>query len=159
MKVRAGCLYRDSSGVCDQVSHGRRHEGQDADHEYEGPAKAGFGQKPRPALAPRSEKRQTFYRETYVPAVREAVGDGKRPCPVKAEGCTGFVEALHERASRGRFGGLPAAVEAGGTVGMCSSCNGYISTHPIWARENGWLLSNTVDGTRAAPRMPPRRQP
>lgn len=142
---------------CGMVKNAGIHGGTAWEHDFNPPHTPGFGSQRKP-LNPRSEKRETFYRETYIPAVIEAVGDGKRPCPVKAEGCTGYVQALHERASRGRFGGLPAAVEAGGTVGMCNPCNGYISAHPIWARENGWLLSNTVDGTRQPPRMPPRRQ-
>lgn len=142
---------------CGQSQHGRAHEGFEADHEYSPTAPPKFGQKPRQALPPRSEARQRYYTDVRIPAVRAAVGNGKKPCPVKAPGCTGVGTDLHERASRGRFGGLPAAVEADAPILVCRSCNGYISQHSIWARENGWLMSNTQDGTRAAPRMPPRR--
>lgn len=125
-------------------------------HEWNPPPKAGFGSQRKP-LNPRSERMTRYYADVRVPAVLEAIGDGRRPCTMRTPDCTGWVETLHEPATRGRFGGLQAAVAAGGEMPCCHPCNFWVKKHPIRAREMGLLKSNTQDGTRAAPRMPPRR--
>ena len=126
-------------------------------HEWNPPPKPGFNQKPRTPIRPRSEERQRYYTDVRIPAVIEAVGDGYRPCEMRTPVCTGRAQTLHEPATRGRFGGLPAAVEAGGEIPSCDACNEWVGRFPIRAREMGLLRSNTVDGTRAPHRMPPRR--
>ena len=88
-----------------------------------------------------SEKRAEFYRDVYRPMRAEAVGDGHEPCQIVSPACTGYVEHLHEVFSRGRAGGLEAAVRDGAVVPCCDRCNGYVSENPLWAAENGWLVS------------------
>lgn len=147
MKEKPHCLE------CGLVKSASPHA---TDHDFVAPPRPGFGEKKRQPLNPRSAARQTYYREQYVPAVKEAVG---KPCEIKSPVCTGVAESIHESATRGRFGGLPNAVASGPTFRACLPCNSYCSTHPIWARERGFLLSNTVDGTKSPPRIPPRRNP
>ncbi len=93
-------------------------------------------------IAPRSKRMAAYYREVRVPAVKAAVGDGTNPCQARTPVCTGYVETLHEPASRGRFGGLKAAVAAGGELPTCHRCNEWISEHPREAKTLGLLRSN-----------------
>lgn len=78
----------------------------------------------------------------YDQAVREAEG---KPCQVMSPVCTGYAEHLHEILPRGRAGGLRAALRDGDTVICCDACNGYISEHPVWAYEKGWLKHSWGD--------------
>ena len=83
----------------------------------------------------------------YDKAVKAAEGS---PCQVQSPECTGTAEHLHEIKSRGRHGGLRGAYRGpeDGTP-CCDACNAYIGQNPVWAAEQGWLKSATVDGTRA----------
>ena len=95
---------------------------------------------PKPMRA-MSAKRAKFVREVYAPMRDAAVGDGNEPCQIVAPGCTGHVQHLHEPLSRGRAGGLAAALRDGPpAVPACDHCNGYVSENPVWAAERGWLL-------------------
>ena len=153
MKHASPCLYSDADGPCLQVKNGPRHYGHDADHDYLGEKKAGFGSARAP-LNPRSEKRERYYADHRVPAVKNAVGDGRRPCGLLHEldgtlreitpspVCTGWVEGIHEVASRGRFGGLKAALKAGPTIDCCHACNRWWSEHSKEAEAAGLLMKN-----------------
>ena len=159
MKKAAPCLYSDADGQCLQSRNGARHYGHDADHDYEGEKKAGFGSTRAP-LAPRSEKRERYYADHRVPAVKKAVGDGRQTCGLMHEldgalryiqvspVCTGWVEGIHEVASRGRFGGLEAALKAGPTVDCCHACNRYWSEHAKESEATGLLMKNTTPVSR-----------
>lgn len=141
---------------CGQIRSGARH-GLDGDHEFEAPPRAGFGSQRKPIRA-RSEKQEDYYREERRPAVEKAVGDGRRPCQMRIEGvCTRYVQGIHESATRGRFGGLRAGFESGPTFDACHACNDWCSTHPVEARERGFLLSNR--GETARNTQPPRPEP
>jgi hypothetical protein len=72
------------------------------------------------------------------------------PCQIVSPVCTGVSEHLHEPMPRGRAGGLEAAVRMGGTIPACDACNGYVSANPVWAKERGFLFSNTLEGRTAA---------
>ena len=92
-------------------------------------------------IAPRSKRMAKYYRDVRIPAVKAAVGDGGNPCQARTSVCTGYVETLHEPASRGRFGGLIPAVAAGGELPTCHRCNSWISEHPREAKAAGLLRS------------------
>ncbi len=92
----------------------------------------------RKRINARSKRTADWYREVRVPAVREAVGDGFRPCVIQAPVCTWYVQGLHEPLTRARAGSAQMAHEAG-TVPCCHACNGYVSEHPLWGLEHGWL--------------------
>lgn len=97
----------------------------------------------RSRLNPRSKKMAKFYKEVRVPAVIAVIGDMKRPCPVKSQVCTHYVQGIHEILPRGRAGGIIVAHKPGNIIGTCHACNSYISSHPLWAKDNGWLKSNS----------------
>lgn len=127
-------------GECGLVQHASVHAGSGWTHDFVDTRSS----KRRKPVNPRSDRLADFYREVYVPMVREAVGDGRRPCPVKSPDCSGFVEGLHEVVSRGRAGGLQAAVteitlraaiDAGEVVPCCNRCNGWASEHPLEAHD------------------------
>lgn len=96
---------------------------------------------PTKPMRPMSAKRAALYQNVYAPLRDEAVGDGTEPCQIQSPACTGYVEHLHEVFSRGRAGGLEAALRDGAVVPCCDACNGYVSENPVWAREKGWLVS------------------
>lgn len=99
----------------------------------------------RSRLNPRSKKMAKFYKEVRVPAVIAVIGDMKRPCPVKSQVCTHYIQGIHEILSRGRAGGIIVAHKPGNIIGTCHACNSYISSHPQWAKDNGWLVSNSEE--------------
>lgn len=144
MKTPRPCQFED----CGQSKNSSRHFGADADHEYQPEARAGFGSQRQP-INLRSAKRERYMETERRPAVRKAVGNGRKPCPVKSPHCTGYVEGIHETAPRGRFGGLEAAVDAAPTVGCCHACNSWLSEHPREAQERGLLRSNTLTGEKS----------
>ena len=94
----------------------------------------------RPGLQPMSEGMQAFRDASgYNAAAAAAKGT---PCQVISPVCTGRAEHLHEPLSRGRAGGLKAALRDGpAPIPACDACNTYISDNPVWARERGLLVS------------------
>lgn len=92
-----------------------------------------------PGLKPMSAGMRAFRKESgYDAMVKAAKG---QPCQIVSPVCTGTAEHIHEILSRGRAGGLKAALRDGETVPACDACNGYVSENPVWAREQGWLIS------------------
>lgn len=56
--------------------------------------------------------------------------------------CSKVGEHLHEILSRGRAGGIAAALRDGPRpLWLCDSCNSHVSTHPAWAKEHDLLMS------------------
>ena len=94
----------------------------------------------RPGMKPMSDGMQAFREASgYAAAVEAAKGT---PCQIVSPVCTGTSEHLHEPLSRGRAGGLRAALRDGPQpIPCCDACNGYIMEHPVWAMERGFLLS------------------
>ena len=93
-------------------------------------------------LSPVGRRAQRFQRSSegraYKQTKREARGT---PCQIVSPVCTGYVEHLHEPLPRGRAGGIEAALRDGpDPIPCCDACNGYVSDHPVWARERGLLL-------------------
>ena len=96
---------------------------------------------PSKPIAPMSEKRRKFYKDVYAPMRDEAVGDGREPCQIQSPVCTGFVEHLHEPLTRGKAGGLEAALREGPPpIPACDACNSYVSENQVWARERGFIV-------------------
>lgn len=95
-------------------------------------------------MRPMSAKRAKFYGQTYRPMRDAAVGDGREPCQIQSPVCTGYVEHLHEPLTRGKAGGLEAALRDGPKpIPACDRCNSYVSEHQVWARERGFIVKLT----------------
>lgn len=58
------------------------------------------------------------------------------PCEARLEGCYGQGTDLHEVLSRAQGGSL---IDETGMRWLCRSCHDYITTHPAWSYEHGWL--------------------
>lgn len=133
MKSCAICDGKRTSGI-HSAHHPNYHPYQDAT---------------RPGLQPMSEGMRN-YRETsgYNAEKERARG---APCQIVSPVCTGTAEDLHEPLPRGRAGGLAAAVEVGGTIPACRSCNAYVSGEgQVWAAERGFLFKGSPAGMAAA---------
>lgn len=75
----------------------------------------------------------------YRAHVRE-LGKGETYCQIQSPVCTGIAQHLHEVLTRGRAGGIEAAIEKGPKpIECCNSCNSYVSENPVWAMERGLL--------------------
>jgi hypothetical protein len=94
----------------------------------------------RSRLNARSKKMAKFYKEVRVPYVKQAVGNGRKPCAIQSPDCTHFVQSVHERLTRARGGGIMKVHQEENLVPCCFSCNSYVSEHSIWAEEQGWLI-------------------
>lgn len=99
---------------------------------------------PRPiGISPVGRRMQRFQAspegQEYERTKRETRG---QPCQIVSPVCTGYAEHLHEPLSRGRAGGIEAALRDGPRpLPACDRCNEYVSEHPVWAREKGLLVS------------------
>lgn len=119
-------------GQCDGV---KNHPDHTYDHDFVDPRPVGMN--------PIGKRAQRFQAsdagKQYEQAKRETKGE---PCQIVSPVCTGYVEHLHEPLSRGRAGGIAAALRDGPPpIPCCDACNGYVSEHPVWAREKGLLIS------------------
>ena len=120
---------------CAQCDGAKNHPDHTYDHNFVDPRPVG--------MSPIGKRTQRFQAsdagKEYERTKRETQGE---PCQIQGPTCTGFVEHLHEPLSRGRAGGLAAALRDGpAPIPCCDACNGYVSEHPVWARERGLLLS------------------
>lgn len=76
----------------------------------------------------------------YRARVRE-LGKGETPCQIQSPVCTGVAQHLHEDKTRGKSGGLDAAIRKGTQlIPACDACNGYVSENQVWARERGFIV-------------------
>lgn len=120
---------------------------------YEKPPGA-FATKPRKRVNPRSAVMKAFYTEERIPLVKAVLIRDSWNCRIKAPGCTVRATTVHEVKTRGRFGGIraPGVNTLENAYAACERCNGYVSEHAVWAKENGWLASSTGRGD--LPRTP-----
>lgn len=108
------------------------------DHDFSDPRPAGIspvGQRDRPGAGQRFIASEEG--KEYRAKAKAARG---QPCQIVSPVCTGYAEHLHEPLSRGRAGGIAAALRDGPEpIPCCDACNGWVSEHPVWARERGLL--------------------
>ena len=123
--------------VCGKPQHHAVHSPTEWDHDFQDSRRAG--------LQGVGKAKERFNRS---PVGREynartaALKDGQTPCQIQSPVCTGVAEHQHEVLTRGRAGGIAAALRDGPpTVYACDPCNGYVSENVIWARERGYILS------------------
>ena len=92
---------------------------------------------PQKPMNKMSKKRAKFYREVYQPLKDDLLGG---ECEAKIpDVCTGTSEHLHEILSRGRAGGLEAAIRDSDVLAVCDRCNGWISENPLKSLALGLL--------------------
>ena len=104
-------------------------------------------------LKPRSKKMAKFYKEVRVPYVKEIVGDGTRPCPVRSPVCSGYIQGVHEKLTRARAGGIVIAHNRIDNLISCwHYCKTYISEHKEWSESRGLLLKG--DSNEGEPNTP-----
>lgn len=139
MKDKIRCVRIVDGQECGQIKNHTSHGGSGYTHDWLKPEV----RKERAPMSPIGAATERFNAsEDGIEYRARVIAERGAPCPVRAPGCTGKVEHLHEKLSRGRAGGIQAAVRDGPPpVGMCDNCNDHISRYPRWAKENGWLLS------------------
>lgn len=94
-------------------------------------------------LQPMSDGMRAFRKASgYDAAVKDAKG---KPCQVVSPVCTGRAEHLHEPLSRGKAGGLKAALRDGpAPIPCCDACNSWVMEHQDWAMQRGLLVKPPV---------------
>lgn len=124
-KARVRC------GSCGEI---KNHSVHTYDHDFVDPRPAG--------LSPVGRRMQRFNASPEGKEYRERAKETRgQPCQIVSPVCTGYAEHLHEPLSRGRAGGIEAALRDGPPpIPCCDACNGYVSEHPVWAREKGLLI-------------------
>lgn len=133
MKPKVECAREG----CGKPQHHAVHSPSEWEHDFEDPRRSG--------LQPVGKAKQRFDRSpagrTYNARTRE-LAKGETACQILSPVCTGIAQHQHEALTRGRAGGIAAALRDGPKpISCCDSCNGYASENPVWARERGLLFS------------------
>lgn len=130
MKKRLLCA------VCEEI---KNHSIHTYDHDFIDPRPVG--------ISPVGRRMQRFNASDAGKEYRaQARATRGQPCQIVSPVCTGYAEHLHEPLSRGRAGGIEAALRDGpAPIPCCNSCNSYVSEHPVWAREKGLLRHSWDD--------------
>ena len=156
MKHAAPCMVDG----CGQVKNGPRHYGHDADHDYEGEKKAGFGSARAP-IAPRSSRPNRVQRhqdgqqgmQVHREAVRYCEGPSyglTTPCGVGADGTLEQSHTIGRGMGGGRDHGLLAS--------LCRKHHREVDTDRAKAREVGLSIRAPVPD-KVVPRRPDWNQP
>ena len=166
MKKAAPCLYSDADGPCLQSRNGARHYGHDADHDYLGEKKAGFGSVRAP-LAPRSS------RPNRVQRAQEGSDEARehharvQHCEAPAYGIMtpcgqpGTPDAIREHShsiGKGMGGGKDYAASDGACAILCRKHHRSIDTDRAKAREVGLSIRAPVPD-KIVPRRSDWNQP
>ena len=59
-------------------------------------------------------------------------------CQARLQGCWGAAHEVHEVINRSQRS--TSWLEPDKFVGLCSSCHGWVTTHPTWANGHGYTL-------------------
>ena len=100
---------------------------------------------PRPAGISPVGQRVTRFNQSeagkeYRARVRE-LGKGETFCQIQSPVCTVIAYHLHEDKTRGKSGGIDAAIRKGTQFfDACDPCNAYVSENQVWARERGFIV-------------------
>ena len=100
---------------------------------------------PRPAGISPVGQRMTRFNESedgkkYRAHARE-LAKGETVCQIQSPVCTGIAQHIHEDKTRGKSGGLDAAIRKGTRLwDACDPCNSYVSENQVWARERGFIV-------------------
>ena len=94
----------------------------------------------RSRLKPVSAKRksQTRARRQLIDAVMER---DKHSCQARLPECSFHATDVHELKTRARGGSI---FEMSNCIALCRSCHSWITEHPAWASEHGFMLHATA---------------
>ena len=89
----------------------------------------------RSRINPVSKKRQQLngLRRTFV---RDLLQE-RMVCEARIQGCTWYPTDVHEIKTRARGGSI---IDRDNCLALCRSCHSWITEHPAWALENGYVL-------------------
>ena len=89
----------------------------------------------RTRLNPVSKKRQQVngLRRTFV---RDLLGE-RMVCEARIQGCTWYPTDVHEIKTRARGGSI---IDRENCLALCRACHTWITEHPSWALENGFVV-------------------
>lgn len=127
MKERLRCK------VCGEINHNSIHT---TDHDFVDPRPVG--------MSPVGKRMQRFNSspegKEYRAHVKE-LGEGETACQINSPVCQGIARHIHEDKTRGKSGGIDAAIRKGTQlIDACDPCNGYCSENQVWAREHGFIV-------------------
>ncbi len=83
-----------------------------------------------------SEKQKVKLKELKE-VVKGIIKKGETKCKIKSSVCTGMAQAPEH--TKGRIG--KNLTDKKHLIPACNPCNGYLSDHPQWARDNGFAKS------------------
>ena len=87
-------------------------------------------------IAKTSEKKKVELKQLKA-IVGTIIEKGVTPCAINSPVCTGLAQAPEH--TKGRVG--KNLTDKKYLLPACNPCNGYLSDHPAWARENGFAHS------------------
>jgi hypothetical protein len=91
----------------------------------------------RSGLNPMSPRRKREARQRAA-INRDVLDRAHGRCEIRAPGCWGRADQVHELYKRSRFPG--SQVDGSPKVACCGPCNGYVEDYPLWAEEHGWSM-------------------
>lgn len=127
MKERVRC------GSCGEI---KNHSVHTYDHDFQDPRPVG--------ISPVGKRMQRFNAsdagKEYRAHSRE-LSKGETVCQIQSPVCIGTAQHIHEDKTRGKSGGLDAAIRKGTRLwDACDPCNSYVSENQVWAREKGFIV-------------------
>ena len=63
-------------------------------------------------------------------------------CEARIQGCTYMPTDVHEILTRGRGGSI---IDENNVLALCRTCHYFITNEPAWAKENGFVVSWSVN--------------
>jgi len=63
-------------------------------------------------------------------------------CEARIQGCTYMPTDVHEILTRGRGGSI---IDENNVLALCRTCHHFITNEPAWAKENGFVVSWSVN--------------
>ena len=91
-------------------------------------------------INPVSKKRASLniLRRSFV---KKIIND-RMMCEARIQGCTYMPTDVHEILTRGRGGSI---IDEDNVLALCRNCHHFITNEPAWAKENGFVVSWSVN--------------
>ena len=91
-------------------------------------------------INPVSKKRASLniLRRSFV----KKILNDRMMCEARIHGCTYMPTDVHEILTRGRGGSI---IDENNVLALCRNCHHFITNEPAWAKENGFVVSWSVN--------------